>query len=112
VSLSVPLALSIIRASTPTPAITAKHSPLTVPRSIRLRMPDSPICTAAGISSGMPRFDASRLAVPAGTIARVAVGAGESVDTALCQPVSAPGEDHFRAAGKSAAHVFRGLFAL
>ena len=40
------------------------------------------------------------------------VGAGERVDAALCQPVSAPGEDHFRTAGKGAAHLFRRLLAL
>ena len=62
-------ASEIIRASKPAPAITVKRSPLTEPVSSRRRSPCNPTRTAWERSCGMPRFAASRLAVPAGRIA-------------------------------------------
>jgi hypothetical protein len=59
----------IIAPSKPTPAITPKYSPSSLPRSIRCRRPRSAMSTAASMSVGMPRLVASRFPVPAGMIA-------------------------------------------
>ncbi len=65
-------ASAIMRASNPAPAITAKCSPFTDPVSSGRRSPCSPTRTASARSAGMRRFDARRLAVPAGRIATTA----------------------------------------
>ena len=81
------------RASKPAPAITAKRSPLIRPDVERAaRAVEADARPRAARSFGMPRFDASRLAVPAGRIAMRRVGAGERVDAALHHAVAAPDE--------------------
>ena len=62
-----------MRASKPAPAMTAKRSPLRRPTSMRRERPRRGRCRRpAPMSFGMPRFVASRFAVPAGMIATVA----------------------------------------
>src|SRR5512132_3597997 len=61
----------IIIASSPTPVITAKRSPFTLPTSSVRRPPWRPIRTHSPRSLGSSRFVANRLAVPAGRTARV-----------------------------------------
>ena len=58
-------------ASNPAPAITANRSPFMLATSTARLAPKSPVATAPSMSFGMPRLEASRFAVPAGTIAIV-----------------------------------------
>ena len=78
-----------MRASKPAPAITAKRSPLTRPTSMRRVRPARPMSTACSMSLGMPRFVASRFAVPAGMIARLA-SVPASTSTQRCTMPSPP----------------------
>ena len=111
-SLSPPSASLIICASKPAPAITAKRSSFMRPTSSVRRAPSSPMRTASSMSCGISRFEAKRLAVPAGTIAIVACGSGERVDAALHHSVAAPDEEQVGAFGEGALDLLRGLAAL
>ena len=102
----------IIAASKPAPAMTAKRSPLNRPTSSCAAPPCSPTATASSMSLGMPRLVANRFAVPAGTIARLTLRAGEHVDAALHHPVAAPGEDQLRTLVERALDLRRRLAAL
>ena len=64
------------------------------------------------MSSGMPRFVASRFAVPAGTIASGIACAGEDVEAALHGAVAAPGEDELGPLVEGPLHLLRRLAAL
>ena len=108
----VPSASSIIAASRPAPAITAKCSPFIAPTSSGRSAPRIPIWTARSRSRGIPRFVASRLAVPAGTIASVVERPHEGVDHALDAPVAAPHEDQVGAAVDELPDPLRHLAAL
>ena len=99
-------------ASKPAPAMTANRSPLKRPTSKRCRCPRRPSATACGMSFGIPRFDANRLAVPAGMIARSACEPGEDVDAPLNHPVAAPGEHELGALVESALYLRGRLPAL
>ena len=111
-SFSPPSASRIMAASNPAPAITANRSPLIRPTSIERRRPWRPISTAASMSLGISRFVASRLAVPAGTIASRTSDPGEHVDAPLHHAVPTPDEDQLRAGLDRALHLRRGLPAL
>ena len=76
-------------ASKPAPAMTANRSPFMLATSIARSRPSSPVTTAPSMSFGMPRLDASRFAVPAGTIATV-VPVPASVSMQRCAIPSPP----------------------
>ena len=71
-----------------------------------------PDWTASPMSSGIPRFDANRFAVPAGRIASVASGACHGVDAALHHAVAAPGEDRLGAVRERLLDSLRRVLAL
>ena len=106
------VASRMTRASKPTPAMTANISPFSRPTSSLRRAPLSPTSTAASMCFGMPRFDANRFAVPAGTIAMVAFDAGDDVDATLHHSVAAPDEDQICALLRARTEPVRGLAAL
>ena len=103
----------IIAASNPAPAITAKRSLLEAAdvdaaggrRGARRRR--RPRCP-----SGCPRFVANRFAVPAGTTARLASGAGELADAPAHRAVAAPGEHEVGALVQRAADLLGRLLRL
>ena len=102
-----------MRASKPAPAITANPSPLIRPTSSRRRCAaDARSRRPPSRSFGMPRFVASRLAVPAGMIASVRLRAREHVDAALHHAVAAPHDDELGTAVERPAHLLRRLLRL
>ena len=97
-----PSAPRIMSASNPAPAMTANRSPFILIASIRRRPPRSPVVTAPSMSPGMPRLVASRLAVPAGTIA-IAASVPASTSTApLRHAVASPDEERVGALTRAA----------
>ena len=101
----------VMRASRPAPAMTAKCSPFIFPRSSRRSRPESPTWTASPMSSGMPRFEAKRFAVPAGRIAsRASVPAMAS--TARCIIPSPPQTKIVSAPSASAFSTRSGAYLL
>ena len=84
-----PSAPRIMSASNPAPAMTANRSSFILIASIRRRRPRSPVVTAPSMSPGTPRLVASRLAVPAGTMA-IAASVPASTSTDRCAMPSPP----------------------
>ena len=107
-----PSASLIMCASSPAPAITANRSPLIFPTSSTRSTPRRPISTAFGMSDGISRLEAKRLAVPAGMIASVTPAAGEHVDRLLHHPVAAPHEHELGAFVECPLDALGGVLAL
>ena len=104
-------ACSIMLASNPAPAITAKCSPFTDPVSSRRRSPCRPTRTASVRSAGMCRFAARRLAVPAGRMARTA-RVPATASTQRCTIPSPPQTKMTSAPCASARRACRGALRL